>query len=177
MTASTAPKTVDPALLARRDRRLSISIDMDGLERLSGLLAKGGGQVAVDLHFYVDSGRRTLISGAIRAQVTLICQRCLGPVVIDLAPNVHVAVIDCEEDADHLPEALDPLVCPAGELVLAHLVEDELILALPVIARHEDDPRCPPLTPDQPGGDGAKRDNPFAVLGALKKRPGDNDLD
>jgi uncharacterized protein len=52
----------------------------------------------------------------------------------------------------------------AGELIVADLVEDEVLLALPVAPRHE---KC-----GLPGADNAgERINPFAALEALKGKP------
>jgi len=60
-------------------------------------------------------------------------------------------------------------------LRVATLVEDELLLSLPVVARHDDESPCRPTSqrfgPDDEAV--AERDNPFAVLERLKKDDGD----
>ena len=76
------------------------------------------------------------------------------------------AALDAESDDDVL--ALTPA------LDLADLIEDELLLALPLVPRHE---RCPEPLPRgfveaDPATDPA--DNPFAVLAALKRGPRPN---
>ncbi|MDN3518468.1 YceD family protein [Aquisalimonas lutea] len=166
---------VDPAVLARQGKRISTVVALASLERLLGLLADDRGEVEVELTFREDRGRRAVITGTVRAAVTVVCQRCLEPMVLELEPQVNAAILEREDEADDLPDELDPVVCSSGELVLAELVQDELILALPVIARHENDPVCRPLTAEEPGGDGARRDNPFAALTALKGRVGQDD--
>ena len=154
---------------------MSGQIGVGDLDRLGTLLAEQSGHVDVELGFSRDSGGRTIVSGTVTATVTLVCQRCLEHMRIELSPEVRASVVGTEDEADALPDELDPLLCPEGELRLLEMVQDELILALPVIARHENDPRCLPLTPDRPGGDGAKRDNPFAALSSLKSGNSEND--
>ena len=172
MHAGSIEKTVEPALLARHNERLQAHVDVASMTRLTGLLADDSGTVVVDLAFHEDSGRRAVITGSVSARVNLTCQRCMEPLVQDLNAEVHAAAVRDEEQAEALPEELDPVLCERGELVLLHLVQDELLLALPVIARHEDHPSCRPYTADAPGGDGATRDNPFADLAQLKGQLG-----
>lgn len=172
MHARSLEESIQPALLARNHERLQAQVEVASLARLAGLLADDAGTVAVDLAFHEDSGRRTIITGSVNARVNLTCQRCLEPMVQELAAEVHAAVVRDEDQAESLPEELDPVLCERGELVVLELVQDELLLALPVIARHEDHPSCRPYTPDAPGGDNATRDNPFADLARLKGQSG-----
>jgi uncharacterized protein len=103
-----------------------------------------------------------------RAQLPLGCQRCLAPVLeaieIDrwfrFVESEEVALAeddDCEEDLLVLQPQFD----------LLNLLEDELLLDLPLVPMHE---RCPGSAPalDQP--EGAAKPNPFAVLAGLKNK-------
>lgn len=119
------------------------------------------------------------------AEVTLECQRCLQP----LAQPLHIdrwfrfaateaEAADLDEDSD------DDVLVLSRAFDLQELIEDELLLELPVVPRHD---ACPqPLTfsaatddfdTAAPDGDGAdtpaERPNPFAALAALK-RSGDD---
>lgn len=177
MTGNSAPSKVDLVLFAKQGRLVRASMAIADLPRLTGLLADASGEALLDLQFEQDSGRRSVVRGSISATVNVTCQRCLEPMALVLEPQVNVAMIASEDQADALPEEFDPLLCPGGEFALAEFVQDELILALPVIARHEDDASCSPLTADAPGGDGVApaevKDNPFAVLSTLRERGGD----
>lgn len=177
MTGNSAPSKVDVALFAKRGRQLRAPMDVASLPRLTGLLADESGEVLLDLQFEQDRGRRPVIRGTISATVNVTCQRCLEPMALLLEPQVYVAMIESEDQANTLPEELDPLLCPGGEVALVEFVQDELILALPVIARHEGDVSCRPLTADAPGGDGVAqvevKDNPFSVLETLRERDGE----
>ena len=105
--------------------------------------------------------------------VPLKCQRCLGPVdeflevdrwyrfVADEA-TAELEDDDCEEDV----LALEP------RPNIVQLVEDELLMAMPLVPMHE---TCPVAVPMQAGelgeaaGEDAPRENPFAQLARLKK--------
>jgi uncharacterized protein len=107
-----------------------------------------------------------------QARVPRECQRCLQPVLVPLEVDCALRFVDTEEEAAALDAETeyDVLALPP-RCNLRALVEDELLLALPVVPKHE---RCPQplLQADaalaQPE-DGAVPANPFAVLAALKR--------
>ena len=106
------------------------------------------------------------------AAVWLTCQRCLQPFEQPLALDTRVRFVRDEAKAEALDAELeeDVLALPRW-LDLRTLIEDELLLALPLVPRHE---QCPQPLPAS-AGDLAddveappERPNPFAVLQALK---------
>ena len=108
------------------------------------------------------------------ATVQLTCQRCLQPVQESLSVSrwfrfVHDEKTAAELDADSED---DVLVLPRY-LDAQELVEDELLLALPLVPRHEQCPQplalpAAELLPD--GTDADALPHPFAALAALKSR-------
>lgn len=105
------------------------------------------------------------------ARLALQCQRCLQPVAVDLAADRSFRFVageataaeldaDSEEDVLALPRALD----------LHELLEDELLLALPLVPRHD---TCPTPVPMSFGDDTAATvedpPHPFEVLRTLKR--------
>ena len=115
-----------------------------------------------------EDGRR-IIRGYISGSVVMDCQRCLEPVEIKLDCDISLGIVDDEEEAELLPDQLDPLVA-GEESQLYELLEDELILALPIVPVHEE---CDPPSADNAGEqediEVPERENPFAVLASLKK--------
>jgi uncharacterized protein len=103
------------------------------------------------------------------ASVPLQCQRCLQPVQQDLAVDRRFRFVRTEEEAERLDEVSEDDVLVLGpRLDLQELLEDELILALPIVPRHEG--RCPvplPLPVDDLEEE-APAPNPFAALAALR---------
>jgi len=108
----------------------------------------------------------------VRAQAMLTCQRCLGPMRRTLESTAQLAFVareDAPVPADHEAIPGDP-----RRVDLAALVEDELLLALPLIAVHGADEECmaPGLqaTRDASTGPPAKEmRRPFAGLKELLK--------
>ncbi|VTU35165.1 YceD family protein [Variovorax sp. PBL-E5] len=107
------------------------------------------------------------------ARVPLICQRCLGPVDVDLQIDRWFRFAGDEAIAAAEDEASEEdVLVSSRDFDLRALVEDELLMEIPITPRHE---VCPELIrfsaedPDFNGEEGA-RPNPFAVLGTLRPR-------
>lgn len=105
-----------------------------------------------------------------RTTVPLQCQRCLGPVARPIEVDRRFLFVADEEEAERLDEeSEEDVLALQPRLNLAELLEDELILALPIVPRHEGE--CPePLRPA--GADDTGRPHPFAALAALRKGAG-----
>jgi uncharacterized protein len=120
-----------------------------------------GGQAEVWLH----------LQG--QATVSLQCQRCLRAMTESLAVDRRFRFVRHEDEAARLDEEIedDVMVLPT-RLDLIELLEDELILVLPIVPRHP--VPCPdplPLRADS-AEDEAPAPNPFAALAALRGRTG-----
>lgn len=106
----------------------------------------------------------------------LSCQRCLQPLAEPLQVQTSIRFMRDEAEAERLDAEVeyDVLALPRA-LDLRELIEDELLLALPLVPRHD---RCPqPLAaragealPQEPF-DGPEAPHPFATLSALKNPP------
>ena len=107
---------------------------------------------------------------AAQAEVTLQCQRCLQAVRRPLAVARRFRFVRSEQEATRLDEEIedDVLVLPP-RLDLLELLEDELILALPIVARH--DGACPQPLPLPAAVVEEAAPNPFAKLAALRRAP------
>lgn len=104
-----------------------------------------------------------------RTSVWLTCQRCLRPLAIALQVDSWIRFVQGEAEAEALDaESEEDVLALARALDLQTLIEDELLLALPLVPRHE---ACPqplqaPAAVAEPA-DGAPGDSPFAVLRGL----------
>lgn len=133
-----------------------------------------GQPVRVELAFVRDEDGRRRLRGCIETCLTLTCQRCLEPVEQKVNARVDLVLVWGEGQAKALPPDLEPLLVQDDRMPLSDLVEEELFLAMPLVALH--DP-CPQPLPE-PGapkesegtGGGTGSDNPFAVLAQLKGR-------
>lgn len=107
------------------------------------------------------------------AEVPLECQRCLQPMKESLQVQRRFRFVRNEDDAARLDEESedDVLALPA-RLDLQALLEDELILALPIVPRHGVCPDPLLLPAAEPLDEEAPAPKPFAALAALRRPPG-----
>ena len=104
----------------------------------------------------------------------LTCQRCLAPVDVPVAVDRSFRFVVDEATAEAEDDASDEdLLVISRSFDLLALVEDELLMDMPVVPRHEQCPEPVKLSAEDPGfEDAAERPHPFAVLGKLKGRDG-----
>ena len=135
------------------------------MPRLAPLLSGTEGRIQVELGFVPASRGIVLIDGTVDAAVRLICQRCLEPFRLDTRSRVRLAVLPAAVDEPELEADYEPLVADGGRISLFALVEDEILLNLPLAPMH---PRevCPVQL--DTGAAESSKNNPFAVLKGLK---------
>jgi len=99
-----------------------------------------------------------------------ICQRCLGPVDVTVQVDREFRFVDSEAVAEQQDEECEEdLLVISREFDLAALVEDEVLMALPLVPRHETCPvKVKLVAADEDFEMPAEKPNPFAVLAQLK---------
>ncbi len=107
----------------------------------------------------------------VRTSLALVCQRCLGAVDVPMRIEKALHFVHGEDTAAELDaDSDDDVLASTRSLDLRSLIEDELLLALPLVPRHDE---CPPgaLAAHEAVADDANVDkpHPFAVLSALKR--------
>lgn len=103
-----------------------------------------------------------------RTQVSLECQRCLKPMAVALEIDRSFLFVHGEDAAAQLDaDSEDDVLALTRSFDLRELVEDELLLALPIVPRHKVCPEPLPVRPNDPQAE--ERPNPFAALAALKR--------
>jgi uncharacterized protein len=167
---STPPdRPLDVAGLARGGAAVEREFAIAGFARLRDRLAAPTGSAQARAEFGLE-GHWPVARLAVTAEVVLTCQRCLGPVRRKLESASRLVFAD--EGAPELPEGYEPVGGDPRRLDLAALVEDELLLGLPLIPQHEAGEDCA-----LPGGGEAADDDtqtvemlrPFAGLKDLLK--------
>lgn len=165
------PVHIDPFRFAEQRRLVAGRLPVVAMERLVQSLDSSEGDVGVELEFGIDQEGIRFVSGRLRAVLSLVCQGCLEPMEYPVDTRVQLAFASSEAEAKRLPGRYEPLlVDPDGQLFLKDVIEDELILALPIIARHAED-ECAAEGAGSVGkdeGEAGPRENPFAVLARLK---------
>lgn len=135
---------------------------------------RAGAEVSWSVGGETDSLGRAWLRVAAQADLVVRCQRCMQPFVLAVQAGNTLqmmkseAALDAAEEVDETDEeGYTERIVGSPRLDLLALVEDELILALPYVPKHEACPALPEALADS--GAGQTRPSPFAVLGKLKK--------
>jgi len=162
------PHRIDMTRLGEGEHSWSGALVDCPLPRMDALRAHVGA-VSATLTLVLDRGRPRLY-GECAGTVTLVCERCLAPVAVDAAGSFDLVVVDRIEEADGYGADQPVVVAAKGQLDIAAVVEDELILALPVIPTHDNTDCDGGQRQFGPAGEAAPaRDNPFQALESLKR--------
>ena len=146
-------------------------IALPELTRVGELLYRDGadedpGRIRVRFEFRRNEFDIPMISGRLETSLELECQRCLRALRMPLVQDFRL-MIDADDEMQRV-SGIDSLASEEGGIDLFDLVEDEILLAIPIVAMHEDS-GCNEYWPDPATDAGAaERDNPFAVLAQLK---------
>ncbi len=157
---------VDVFEFCRLGQQLSDASPVGAFGRLTAEAADGGGEI----RWSFAGGRHPKGSPQlvmkVEGAVNLICQRCLTPYSHPIDSETVLVLGRDEAEADELEESLDDdsidVIVGSSALDLLQLVEDEVLLSLPLSPRHDICPGdAPAVAPDKP-------QSPFAVLKTLK---------
>jgi len=172
------PRKLDVAVAAAKSLVLAGHWPLAGFSRLADGAAQDG-----DVHWSVRGQTRVVAGGepevwlhlTARARLWRDCQRCLQPVALDLDVARALRFVGDEATAEALDaESEDDVLAMPRRLDLHDLVEDELLLALPLVPLHDECPVSLPMASgselDQSADESAPK--PFAVLAGLKRGRG-----
>lgn len=150
------PKLVDPARLAAKQETIAGKLAASRVSRLATLYDVADA-VEASLKFSRAGYGRLNVSGELSAILKAQCQRCLQPVSLEITHDIDVSIVDLdvtEEIAGKTQtEDFDDALEYRSKLDIHELVEDELVLASPIIPQHE---RGECVTPD--GGRSTEND-------------------
>ena len=166
MSTGPLPALLDHRKLALGNSKLEGVIPVSRFERLVGVLESEASEVKLMLEFRKTKGQKTLLIGKATATVELVCQKCLTTILFDLNVSFRHFVVTDDEEFLRLSDDDEAIVCPDDKIALVDIFEDELILCLPMVARHDDN-ECLPTFEHQ-NDDSEVRNKPFANLAELK---------
>ncbi len=169
---SRLPGSIDPWKLASTGGQLRGQLSLASMLRLASLVQAATGAAEMVLEAGRDEQGVRYLSGRIKATVTVVCQRCLSPMPLTLRAEYRLGLVRTEAQAVALPTGYEPLqVAEDDMLALSELVEDELILALPLAPMHATLEPCLAngyQLPQQPSAE-KNQTHPFAALSTLLK--------
>lgn len=162
------PEQLDFVQAARKASEINGYWPISRLERIAGLVLDDQGNIEAELKFDMQGKLRT-VSGLVTARLSVTCQRCMQPMALDLDSHFKLALVSDESRAGLLPEEFEPLMLDEDNRVnIPALLEDELLLAMPLVALHDTD--CSDYLQEQRERQASEeeqalnKDNPFSVL-------------
>jgi|JI10StandDraft_1071094.scaffolds.fasta_scaffold1233490_1 uncharacterized protein len=165
---------------ARAQGNLTGSKELSHFKRLQ---LEAQGVAATSLVRFTAEGQIRSTSGQgeqiwlmLTAEVALpqTCQRCLGPVDVPVVVERDFRFVATEEQAElEDEESEEDVLVLSRDFNLLELVEDELLMALPVVPKHDVCPTPVKLQVADPDfvENVEQKPNPFAVLQQLKTKP------
>ncbi len=171
------PVDVDPFKLVEQGRQFEGRMPLSDFPRLKDLLYAGESAendklVVVDLEFTRNETGLAVIKGQIAAEMQMICNRCLDATALKVETQAEVVLVGSDAQAERLQDSFDIWLVEDQTLVLKDFIEDELLLAMPLVIVHDE---CEParklieaLPDEEFSEEQEEKDNPFAALKDLK---------
>ena len=176
------PVEVDAFRLVDQGRIFDGRIPLNDFPRLKEQLFEGGDNdsaddvdkniVNVHLEFTRTDTRLPVVRGTISSALQMTCQRCLKGTEELFETKLEVVLVSSDAQAEKLQEGFDTWLVEEQQIFLRDFIEDEILLALPLVIAHEECDAARELIEALPEDEFSEvqqeEDNPFAVLKALK---------
>ncbi len=168
------PINVDPVRAAQKQLELDAIIPKQLLSRLAESTISVQSDIKTVFSFDIDKQKLRIFHGKASVAVELICQRCNEPMIYQCEAEFTYCPVHNQEQENNLPDAYEAIYYDEnGEVNLHQIVEDELIVTLPQIAKHaiEDCQQSEfELTFGEIDDEEEQRPNPFDALAILKHK-------
>jgi uncharacterized protein len=149
------------------------SLPIAAMPRLCEALADDAGSAQYQLDFGRDEFGTAYVDVRVQAPLWVICQRSLDPFIMPITVESRLGLIRFEREEAGLPAGCEPLlIAEDDKLKPIDVIEDELLLALPLIPVNPDSalPEETTRPPVEEVSADERPDNPFAVLRELKNK-------
>jgi len=164
-------KLRDVSVLADEGAVVPVEFPVSALARLVPELAEASGTARGELRFGRDLGT-PMADVSVEATLSLVCQRCMRPMSQPVSTGSRVYFPADETAAARLPPEAETMLAPDGRVRLTDVVGEELLLAVPLAPRHDDEEDCEARTAPAFGNASASEEprRPFANLAELMGR-------
>ncbi len=160
--------TINPFKLAENGASTQRKLLVEQFARLADYLYDLKGEIAAKVEGFVDQDGRKLLKCELSGQVNLVCQSTFKAVPVEIKRELVFYPVMSEQAIADAPEEFEAFLFDTEELDLVELIEDELILSLPLAVTSDEAPMqfsFGPKIVEQ----SAVKPNPFAVLENLKQ--------
>ena len=122
--------------LAARQAELVGEFAVEKMARLAEYAGAQTGTVEARFAFARHDAGWIALTVSLQAALSVICQRCLEPLELEITEDVEFGIVDTDESAGLLPEGLETVVLDGDRFSPQQLVEDEMIMAVPLVPKH-----------------------------------------
>ncbi len=136
------PQYINPVKAAQAQEKISAKVVLSKLGRLKDRVLNLDNDVAVNMVFYKDMDNYTVIDIKLNAELSLTCQRCMQPMEFAFASEGLLSPVTSDQAAKQLPGQYDPVIVVDNKIDLWELVEEEILLNLPLMLMHENTKNC-----------------------------------
>ena len=168
------PDYVDVRKVFLENEKVSGFVASEKLVNMRDILVGENARVKAMLNFLKDKTGRRIITGELTATIEVACQRCLEPLELLIEDDICLFLVEDDESAKSLDKNYEGWICSTHKLCLAELIEEQLILALPLVSVHSDSScsqNALKYSSRLGDADDPKRaQSPFEVLKSLKKQ-------
>lgn len=133
------PHLVEPYKLVELNQQLTGGLDLEELTRITEFFGSQPNKLDYSLICEKDEAGTLFLHLSINTAISLTCQRCMQLFQYSVERETTLQVAETEEAARDLPEGIEPILLDENRLNLLELLEDELMLAIPIVAMHEVD--------------------------------------
>lgn len=137
MAETQLPRQINILRETEHGSELTGHIDIKAMPRLLCSLESDAGNMQVDLQFGKNQDHSRYIKGHLKGSLELLCQRCLMPVEFIIDDDINLRPVLSESQARALPSDYEPVLVERDGQDLLPIIEDELILRLPIVALHD----------------------------------------
>ena len=162
--------------LVGTETAIDFTIPIAELPRVSRETTNQEGEASGHVRFSRQQGQ-AVADLEVSAQPEVVCQRCMQPMRWPVKVKSRVALVSDYDSADRVPQEMEVFLVEGDSVSVRDLVDEEVMLALPHVPRHDEDSECArqevqlPGQPDEPDDEADLQvQKPFAQLGELLKR-------
>lgn len=174
MSIEKLPKVIDPSMFKAGLQQSIVTIPVTALKRLNDIAQKRSSDIQLTMRWGKNTGGVSIVSGELQMELVLQCQRCLGEYLYHLDRSFSLPIEYRQiTDEETVLDKDEKLLLQHGEVISTlELIEDEILLSIPLHPRHADISACDQnmlsrKTEYKPDSDEVKK-NPFTVLKHLK---------
>jgi uncharacterized protein len=164
MRGYSGPKLVEPNKLAAMQKVLHGEMPLQETPRLANCTISKHAIICYEIKFFFNEDSRCIVSGQAYTELDFICGCCLRPFAHELKVAFLLAPVGHECNMLQVGECYEGIIMNKGSIFLPQVLEDELLLSLPLVLKHKDQ-NCTKAVVKRV--DSEVRENQFQVLDSV----------